>query len=114
MEVLLLNHITAHVLSLPSMRHPHTHTHTPTLQIQVLDGLNLTIEAGTTVALVGRSGCGKSTVVSLIQRFYDPTSGVVCLDDMGSLKDLDVYTLRNTMGLVRPVSRYLFALVAPT
>lgn len=45
---------------------------------QVLDGINLKIKAGETVALVGASGSGKSTVVSLILRFYDPASGQVC------------------------------------
>lgn len=44
-------------------------------QIQVLNNLSLVIPAGNTVALVGSSGSGKSTVVSLIERFYDPTSG---------------------------------------
>ena len=42
--------------------------------------LNLTIKAGETVALVGRSGAGKSSMISLIERFYDPTSGAILLD----------------------------------
>lgn len=47
--------------------------------MQVLNGLNITIEPGKTVALVGSSGCGKSTTVQLIERFYDPEDGeVVC------------------------------------
>lgn len=41
----------------------------------ILQGLSLSIPAGKTVALVGSSGCGKSTVISLITRFYDPTRG---------------------------------------
>ena len=45
--------------------------------LQVLKGLNLTIGRGQTVALVGASGCGKSTIVQLLQRFYDPESGQV-------------------------------------
>ena len=48
--------------------------------MQVLNGLNLSIEPGNTVALVGSSGCGKSTTVQLIERFYDPEGGeVVCI-----------------------------------
>ncbi|NWJ04357.1 MDR1 protein, partial [Crypturellus undulatus] len=45
--------------------------------IKVLKGLNLKINCGQTVALVGGSGCGKSTTVQLIQRFYDPKEGMV-------------------------------------
>ena len=45
----------------------------------VLNGLDIVVEPGNTVALVGSSGCGKSTTVSLIERFYDPVGGeVVC------------------------------------
>lgn len=47
--------------------------------VPVLQGINLTIKKGETVALVGSSGCGKSTCVQLIQRFYDPMSGSVSL-----------------------------------
>ena len=45
--------------------------------VQVLNGLNIKIQAGQVVALVGSSGCGKSTVVQLLERFYDPISGHV-------------------------------------
>ena len=45
------------------------------LEVPVFSHLSLTVQAGTTVALVGPSGSGKSSIVSLIQRFYDPTSG---------------------------------------
>ena len=44
---------------------------------QVMRSLNLTVNQGETVALVGRSGCGKSTVIQLLQRFYDPIDGQV-------------------------------------
>jgi len=44
---------------------------------QVLKGVNLEIRRGQTVALVGSSGCGKSTIVQLLQRFYDPEAGQV-------------------------------------
>lgn len=55
--------------------------------------------AGKTVALVGASGSGKSTIVSLVERFYDPLSGVVKLDGV-DIKDLNVKWLRNQIGLV--------------
>ena len=45
--------------------------------IKVLNGMNLSVEAGKTIALVGASGCGKSTCIQLLERFYDPTSGKV-------------------------------------
>lgn len=44
---------------------------------KVLEGLNMKVNVGQTVALVGASGCGKSTVVQLLQRFYDPLEGMV-------------------------------------
>lgn len=44
-------------------------------EVRILNNLTLTVPAGKTIALVGSSGSGKSTVVSLIERFYDPTSG---------------------------------------
>ena len=53
---------------------------TSVLDTSVLDGLSLTVEAGETLAVVGRSGCGKSTVVELIDRFYDVDSGSVQLN----------------------------------
>lgn len=45
--------------------------------VKVLRGLNLNVEAGKTLALVGESGCGKSTIISLLERFYDPTEGSI-------------------------------------
>jgi pseudouridine synthase len=65
----------------------------------VYKGLNLCIEAGTTVALVGPSGCGKSTCVQLIERFYDPDAGSVLLDGV-DIKTLNVRWLRQNIGLV--------------
>lgn len=66
---------------------------------KVFNRFSLKIEAGKTVALVGPSGGGKSTTVSLIERFYDPTSGSVTLDG-NDLKDLNVQWLRDQIGLV--------------
>jgi ATP-binding cassette, subfamily B (MDR/TAP), member 1 len=68
-------------------------------EVKVFDGFNLDIKAGTTVALVGASGGGKSTVVQLLERFYDPTSGSVTLDGI-DLKDLNLKWLRQHIGLV--------------
>lgn len=67
--------------------------------IQVTKGLSLKFEAGKTVALVGASGSGKSTIVSLIERFYDPTAGVIKLDGI-NIKDLNLKWLRSQIGLV--------------
>ena len=66
---------------------------------KVCNGYNLVVEAGTTVALVGASGSGKSTAVSLVERFYDPDSGSVTLDGT-DLKELNVRWLRQQIGLV--------------
>lgn len=67
--------------------------------VKILQGLNLTIKAGETVALVGSSGCGKSTCLQLIQRFYDPESGSVSLDGH-DLKTLDLTWMRQNIGVV--------------
>jgi len=66
---------------------------------RVLKGLNLEIEAGKTVALVGPSGGGKSTTVALLERFYDPLSGSIELDGI-NLKDINVHHLRSLIGYV--------------
>uniref|UniRef100_A0A0D9XAZ8 ABC transporter B family member 1 n=1 Tax=Leersia perrieri TaxID=77586 RepID=A0A0D9XAZ8_9ORYZ len=67
--------------------------------VPILRGLTLSVPAGKTIALVGSSGSGKSTVVSLIERFYDPTGGSITLDGH-QLKDLNLRWLRRQMGLV--------------
>jgi len=66
---------------------------------RVCNGYNLEIAAGTTVALVGSSGSGKSTIIQLVERFYDPDSGSVTLDGV-DLKQLNVRWLRQQIGLV--------------
>ena len=55
----------------------------------VLSGLNLTIDRGKTVALIGSSGCGKSTIVGLLQRFYDPKEGRVLINGV-DVQSLDI------------------------
>uniref|UniRef100_A0A669QZ44 ATP binding cassette subfamily B member 4 n=1 Tax=Phasianus colchicus TaxID=9054 RepID=A0A669QZ44_PHACC len=67
--------------------------------IKILKGLNLKIKCGQTVALVGSSGCGKSTTVQLIQRFYDPKEGTITIDGQ-DLKSLNVRYLREIIGVV--------------
>ncbi|KAK9702026.1 hypothetical protein K7432_011439 [Basidiobolus ranarum] len=65
----------------------------------VLKGIDLTIPAGKTTAIVGVSGSGKSTIVSLIERFYDPVEGEILLDEK-NIKDLNIHWLRGQMKLV--------------
>ncbi|TVU32270.1 hypothetical protein EJB05_23994 [Eragrostis curvula] len=67
--------------------------------VQIFRDLCLRIPSGKTVALVGESGSGKSTVISLIERFYDPDSGTVFLDGV-NLKSLKLSWLRQQVGLV--------------
>ncbi|XP_034258184.1 ATP-dependent translocase ABCB1 isoform X2 [Pantherophis guttatus] len=65
----------------------------------VLKGLNLQINNGQTIALVGSSGCGKSTTVQLIQRFYDPLEGMITIDGQ-NIKTLNLRYLREIIGVV--------------
>ena len=68
-------------------------------KVQVLNGLNVSLNPGQTLALVGSSGCGKSTVVSLLERFYEPNSGCLKLDQQ-DIHYLNIRWLRQTIGLV--------------
>ncbi|KAL8550599.1 hypothetical protein ACS0TY_009142 [Phlomoides rotata] len=67
----------------------------------IFQGLSLKIEAGKATALVGESGCGKSTVIGLIERFYDPIKGSVLIDD----HDIRKYNLRELRSRVALVSQ---------
>lgn len=67
--------------------------------LPILRDINLTIEKGTTVALVGASGAGKSTLADLIPRFYDPTAGQILVDGIDQ-RQWDVYSLRRRIGIV--------------
>ncbi|KAH6787539.1 P-glycoprotein 11 [Perilla frutescens var. hirtella] len=66
---------------------------------QIFTGFSLFIPSGTTAALVGQSGSGKSTVISLIERFYDPQAGQVLIDGI-NLKELQLKWIRSKIGLV--------------
>jgi ATP-binding cassette subfamily B protein len=73
---------------------------------EALGGVDLTIAAGETVALVGETGAGKSTIVKLIARFYDPTRGRVLVDG-SDLRRLDLGRFRRQLGIV-PQEAFLF------
>ncbi|MFF4581830.1 ABC transporter ATP-binding protein [Streptomyces sp. NPDC001389] len=73
---------------------------------EALGGISLRIPAGQTVAFVGETGAGKSTLVKMVARFYDPTSGRVTADGT-DLRDLDLTAYRHRLGVV-PQESYLF------
>ncbi|RWW74139.1 hypothetical protein BHE74_00017953, partial [Ensete ventricosum] len=66
---------------------------------QILKGLSLFVQGGTSVALVGESGSGKSTIISLIERFYDPQAGEVFIDGI-NLKEFKLRWIRGKIGLL--------------
>lgn len=69
-------------------------------EVVVMDGVSLTIPAGKTTALVGASGSGKSTIVGLVERFYDPVEGAVLIDGK-DVKTLNLRWLRQQISLVQ-------------
>jgi len=83
-----------------TFRYPGTDT-------PALDGVSLRVEPGETVALVGATGAGKSTVVKLLARFYDPTGGAVLVDGV-DLRDYDLAGYRQRLGVV-PQEPHLFS-----
>ncbi|CAN5299056.1 ABC transporter ATP-binding protein [soil metagenome] len=74
---------------------------------EVLHGLDLDVPAGTTVALVGHTGAGKSTIAKLLARFYDPREGRITIDEH-DLRDVTQASLRRQLGIV-PQEGFLFA-----
>jgi ATP-binding cassette subfamily B protein len=74
---------------------------------EAIGGISLTVAPGETVALVGQTGAGKSTVVKLIARFYDATSGSVLVDGT-DVRSFDLSGYRQQLGVV-PQETYLFA-----
>jgi ABC-type multidrug transport system fused ATPase/permease subunit len=73
----------------------------------VLHGIDLDVPAGTTVALVGHTGAGKSTIAKLLARFYDPRDGRITIDGY-DLRDVSQESLRRQLGIV-PQEGFLFA-----
>ncbi|XP_037532573.1 ATP-binding cassette, sub-family B (MDR/TAP), member 4 [Nematolebias whitei] len=67
--------------------------------VTILDDMSLSVTSGQTMALVGSSGCGKSTTIQLLQRFYDPQEGSVCIDGH-DIRSLNVRYLREMIGVV--------------
>jgi ATP-binding cassette, subfamily B, bacterial len=74
---------------------------------EVLHGIDLDVPSGTTVALVGHTGAGKSTIAKLLARFYDPTHGRITIDGI-DLRDVTQASLRHQLGVV-PQEGFLFA-----
>jgi ATP-binding cassette, subfamily B, bacterial len=74
---------------------------------EVLHGIDLDVPAGTTVALVGHTGAGKSTIAKLLARFYEPTHGQITIDGV-DLNDVTQSSLRRQLGVV-PQEGFLFA-----
>src|SRR5205814_5154470 len=74
---------------------------------EVLHGLDLDVPSGTTVALVGHTGAGKSTIAKLLARFYDPREGRITIDSV-DLRDVTQASLRHQLGIV-PQEGFLFA-----
>ena len=76
-------------------------------ELKALDGVNIEVNPGEMVAIVGPSGAGKSTLFDLMQRFYDPDSGAITLDDV-DLRDLSLAAARSAFGFV-PQDPVLFS-----
>ncbi len=83
-----------------SLRYPDTN-------ILALDKINLDIKTGQTVAILGKTGSGKSSILQLIARMYDSTNGEVLIDKT-NIKDLNLYDLRESIGTV-PQEPFLFS-----
>ncbi len=71
----------------------------PNTETSVLQGIDLEVQPGETVALVGRSGAGKTTLTNLIARFYDPTEGSILVDGH-DLRDVEPQSYRRLLGIV--------------
>ncbi len=65
----------------------------------LIENFNLSVKAGQRIAIVGPTGCGKTTLINLLMRFYDVNSGEILIDGV-NIKDISRYTLRNSFGMV--------------
>ncbi|MCF6412657.1 ABC transporter ATP-binding protein [Collinsella tanakaei] len=79
----------------------------PDADVPTLENISFTAEPGKTVAIIGSTGCGKSTLVQLIPRLYDVTEGSITLDGV-DIRNIDLAELRRTIGYV-PQKRMLFS-----
>ena len=71
----------------------------PTTNEDAIKNINISIKGGSTAALVGHSGAGKSTIINLLPRFYDPTKGEIYIDDQ-NISDITLSSLRKNISLV--------------
>jgi ATP-binding cassette, subfamily B, bacterial MsbA len=71
----------------------------PKTESQAIENINIFIEGGTTAALVGHSGAGKSTIMNLLPRFYDPKSGKIYIDDQ-NIGEITLSSLRKSISMV--------------
>jgi len=78
----------------------------PDAEAKILDNINFKVNPGETVAFIGSTGSGKSTLINLIPRFYDVTSGEILIDGV-NIKDLKLFDLRNLLGYI-PQQGFLF------
>jgi ATP-binding cassette subfamily B protein len=79
----------------------------PGAEENVLEGIDFTVEPGKTLAIIGSTGCGKSTLINLLPRLYDVTEGRITLDGV-DIKDMPLKTLRDVIGYV-PQKGILFS-----
>jgi len=79
----------------------------PDTNIKALDGISFHISKGKNVAIIGRTGSGKSTILDLISRMYDPTEGNILIDNK-NIKELNLNNLRNSISVV-PQESFLFS-----
>ena len=71
----------------------------PNTKSEAINDINISIEGGSTIALVGHSGAGKSTIINLLPRFYDPSIGKISIDDQ-NISDVKLSSLRKNISLV--------------